>query len=196
MYVLTVECWKLAFVTKLTRPIWSQVDNTFTWSAPSPFGWVFDLFRGKIHWKAVSKGLETSLALGILYLIRCSLHAAALKKNVANLIRKETITEEETKYKGVYESPRLPLKAFHRRKFSEALDEETTVRIHHGNGKSENGTSKRFEMVAAKPTNKGLQEILHPYGINQVVGAFIGSFGIVPSVAATTTMYSVSVRNF
>jgi hypothetical protein len=41
-----------------------------TWSPPAPFGVLAEWQR--IHWGAVKKGLSTAIALGFLYLIRCS----------------------------------------------------------------------------------------------------------------------------
>jgi hypothetical protein len=156
--------------------------------------------KGNVHWKSVLKGLDTSIALGILYLIRCSLHAAALKKNVSNLVREEKVvweTTDETHDASADEtSSRSPSPSnahWKRRKFSETLDEETTIKLfsdRYGDDTDDHITT-HTQMVAAKPSNLSLKEILFPYGVNQIVGALIGSFGIVPSVAATTTMYSV-----
>ena len=55
---------------------------------PSPFGTWFALIGNYVHWNAVWKGAEHMIALAVLYLLRASIHAAALKKNVHNLIRR------------------------------------------------------------------------------------------------------------
>ena len=59
-----------------------------SWTAPAPMGvWVM-LAHGDVHWPSFRAGISTMSALAFLYLIRCSLHAAALKKNVPNVTRK------------------------------------------------------------------------------------------------------------
>jgi hypothetical protein len=52
---------------------------------PAPFGVLHSI--NKVHWKAFQKGLPMVCALAFLYLIRCSLHTAALKKNIPLLTR-------------------------------------------------------------------------------------------------------------
>ena len=75
-----------------------------SWSPPAPFGFINELFRGKVHWGAVRAGLSTSIAMGFLYLIRCSVHGTALKKNIPNLCRKARDSDE------IILSPQLPTK--------------------------------------------------------------------------------------
>jgi MFS superfamily sulfate permease-like transporter len=58
---------------------------------PHPFGTWFAVFGRCVHWRAVFKGAEHMVALAILYLLRSSIHAAALKKNIHNLIRRVPI---------------------------------------------------------------------------------------------------------
>ena len=55
---------------------------------PRPFGTWFALFGQRVHPRAVVEGAEHMLALAILYLLRASIHAAALKKSVNNLRRR------------------------------------------------------------------------------------------------------------
>ena len=56
---------------------------------PLPFGVWFALLRGQVVWRAVWESIPTMLALAFLYIIRCSLHSAALKKNIPNVTRKK-----------------------------------------------------------------------------------------------------------
>lgn len=67
----------------------STGDSFWTsWTAPAPMGvWVM-MFHEDIHWPSFRSGISTMSALAFLYLIRCSLHAAALKKNIPNVTRK------------------------------------------------------------------------------------------------------------
>jgi hypothetical protein len=62
-----------------------------SWAPPVPFGVIHVLFDGSVHWKSVWNGLGDMLALAFLYLLRSSIHASALKKNITNLVRKEPI---------------------------------------------------------------------------------------------------------
>merc|ERR1712232_1085545 len=57
------------------------------WVPPAPFGVINALFHGYIHWGAVGDGLQTTFALAFLYIIRCSLHGTALKKNIPNFFK-------------------------------------------------------------------------------------------------------------
>lgn len=50
-------------------------------------GVIVMFFHGDVYWPAFRAGLSTMSALAFLYLIRCSLHAAALKKNIPNVTR-------------------------------------------------------------------------------------------------------------
>jgi hypothetical protein len=55
---------------------------------PLPFGVLVSLVRGEVVWEAFTASVPTVLALAFLYVIRCSLHSAALKKNIPNVTRK------------------------------------------------------------------------------------------------------------
>jgi MFS superfamily sulfate permease-like transporter len=55
---------------------------------PLPFGVLMSLVRGEVFWEAFRASVPTVLALAFLYVIRCSLHSAALKKNIPNVTRK------------------------------------------------------------------------------------------------------------
>lgn len=60
-----------------------------SWAPPAPFGLFPALFNGKVHWGAFQAGLPTAIALALLYVIRGSLHSAALKKNIPNVTREK-----------------------------------------------------------------------------------------------------------
>lgn len=45
--------------------------------------------------------------------------------------------------------------------------------------------------VQAKPTNVSLPTILTQYAQSVMISGLVGSFGVVPSVAASSTMYTV-----
>ena len=62
-----------------------------TYGPPHPFGFYFAAWRGQVVWEAAAAGIPTVLALAFLYVIRCSLHSAALKKNIPNVTRKKVV---------------------------------------------------------------------------------------------------------
>jgi hypothetical protein len=143
--------------------------------------------NGVVHWGAVYEGMSTVLALGFLYMIRCSVHGTALKKNIPNLSR--TVRSKDIVDRSPMRSTVQPpsLKA---RKFSEAVDIEAVMLPTSTAG---GGLEKPDSIVEhAKPTNISLKAILIPYGMSQFLAAVVGGFAITPSVAASTTMFSVS----
>jgi hypothetical protein len=58
---------------------------------PSPLGTWFAIWEQYVYWKAVLLGAKQMIALAILYLLRASIHATALKKNTLNLVRRVPI---------------------------------------------------------------------------------------------------------
>jgi hypothetical protein len=58
---------------------------------PNPLGTWFAIWEQYVYWKAVLLGAEQMIALAILYLLRASIHATALKKNTLNLVRRVPI---------------------------------------------------------------------------------------------------------
>ena len=59
------------------------------YTVPAPFAiWKMVIFDGNVHWPSFKAGISTMSSLAFLYLIRCSLHTAALKKNIPNVTRK------------------------------------------------------------------------------------------------------------
>ena len=62
-------------------------EEGFSWNPPLPFGVCAGVLRGKVYLPAVLKGLPVSLAMGLMYLLRCSLHVPALAKNSENLLK-------------------------------------------------------------------------------------------------------------
>ena len=77
-----------------------------SYGPPAPFGTWFAVWNGEVVWEAFFAGIPTMLSLVFLYVVRCSLHSAALKKNIPNVTRKKPhinesassiITGQETK---------------------------------------------------------------------------------------------------
>jgi hypothetical protein len=163
------------------------------WAPPAPFGVINQLFHGAVHWRAVGEGLSTALALGFLYLIRCSVHGAALKKNIPNLSRTVASAPDGTEEPSIILPPKILAKpaSIRMRKFSEAVDIEAVI-LPVGKGESSSSDKKAdVHVIHAKPTNISLKDILLPYGLSQFVAALVGGFAATPSVAASSTMFSV-----
>ncbi|KAL7572078.1 hypothetical protein ACA910_001722 [Epithemia clementina (nom. ined.)] len=158
------------------------------WVIPAPFGWVKSYFIKKsIHWGAVMSGMDTAIALAFLYLIRSSLHAPALRKNVTNLVRPELIesnnveTNNGNRHTSISESSNFTMG---NRTFSEVIDVENT------RGKDD-ATSSTFAMVPAKPTSLSVKEIMASYGYSTFVCALFGFLFITPNISISVTMYKL-----
>jgi hypothetical protein len=144
-----------------------------------------------VHWGAVYKGLSTTIATGFLYLIRCSVHGTALKKNIPNLSRKAK--QSDSSLSSLKPIPSLPLpKPVRSRKFSEAVDIEADMH-HHAATKGSDVNSNK--VVTAKPTNITLKEILLPYGYSQFISALVGGFAVTPAIAASSMMFTLGAEN-
>lgn len=89
------------------------------WAPPMPLGWIIALFKGKVPWSAVAKGINPAFSLAFLYLIRSSLHGAALKRNVSNIQRIAKAHDNRP--------PCSPNGPGRRRSFSEPVDIECNV---------------------------------------------------------------------
>jgi hypothetical protein len=72
---------------------------------PAPFAQIFAVFKGTVHWSTVYDGIGEMFALALLYLLRTSIHASALKKNVANLVYKERV--HRTTESSTEDAPRI-----------------------------------------------------------------------------------------
>ena len=158
------------------------------WATPAPFGWINGMIGGKVHWGAVAKGLETTVALSFLYMIRCSIHGTALKKNIPTLSRVEKINKDPVKeiIQPLPLSRKPTVVRAHQRKFSEALDidgaqPESTTPI----------DTNTTVVVTAKPTKASLKAILTQYGYSQLISGLVGGFAVIPCVATAPTMFMV-----
>ncbi len=147
------------------------------------------LCKGLVHWQAVANGMSTAIALGFLYVVRCSVHGAALKKNLPNLSR--TIKGADVIKEDIQSSPTIVRPVTIRtRQFSESVDIEAVMQI--APKLSALSTSKKADQVIhAPPSNISFKAILAPYGISQFVSALFGGFAITPAVGASSTLFSV-----
>jgi hypothetical protein len=85
----------------LVEVSWSNV-KVLKWDPPLPFGYVNGVFHGKVHWPAIIKGFPVALSMAVIYFIRCSVHAPALRKNSNNLLKwkseQDEVREDEKLY--------------------------------------------------------------------------------------------------
>jgi len=182
------------------------------WAPPAPFGvW---MVIHKVHWGAVRDGISTVVAMSSLYLIRCSVHGAALKKNISNLSRRvlNTPTTETTAASAEIKNEdgndglteRIPKSSYIKsRKFSEAVDIEAVMSLpvpHDiANSSSSNindpeAENAKYKIIQAKSTNKSLKTVSLAYGWSQVFNVVAGGFAITPSVASSCTMYMLGAE--
>lgn len=159
---------------------------------PSPFGWLNGVRLGDVNWGAVKAGLSETLTLSFLYLLRCTLQGAATRKNVSNLKQLVTSTEDAgpDQNTALLQSPRTK---FHMRRLSaEDLDIESVATPPAPSRRGGNKTNKPVqEYVYAKPPDVTLSAIVRQYAICNAVNALAGSFGVIPSISAAGTMYSL-----
>jgi hypothetical protein len=146
------------------------------WAPPAPFGVLHELTNGLVNWGAVWQGLSTSIAMGFLYLIRCSVHGTALKKNIPNLSRKVKLDKAANKSDTSLKPNKPPLlvrpKPIKSRKFSEAVDIEAVMYPSQSIPNSKVVENQSFKVECAKPTNIPLKAILLPYGEFEVAYFF------------------------
>lgn len=85
----------------LVEVSWSNV-KVLKWDPPLPFGYVNGVFHGKVHWPAIIKGFPVALSMAVIYFIRCSVHAPALRKNSNNLLKWKSEQDEACEDEKLY----------------------------------------------------------------------------------------------
>jgi hypothetical protein len=133
-------------------------------------------------------------------------HGAALKKNVPNLSRRvrfddpilvKSIDEDVVGSRVIKSVPKVKS-----HKFSERVDIEEVMRIQpskqatiRGDNKAgDDETKPQYYVYQAKPTSVTLKTISLTYGKSQLVSAMVGGFAITPSVAASSTMFTLGAE--
>lgn len=171
------------------------------WAPPAPAGWINSWAQGNVHWGAVQAGMSTAIALAFLYMIRCSLHGAALRKNIGLMERRvhanKVVTEEnghnddqESITKPSIGSIPAPVR-FRKRQVSEAVDLDffaTNIPTSH----EATNIETKWVVTQSKPTKHTLTEILAQYAYSQYICAFVGGLAMTPSIGPSATLYSVS----
>ena len=144
----------------------SYLPSYNTYGPPYPFGIWACLWRGNIHWEAYLQCIPTMIALACLYLVRSSLHSAAVKKNIPHVTRKRQAQE-----------------------LSSSQESSTTSTIIQT---SKNNTTDLPPKTNAPLT---LSKILEQgYGYSQLVAALVGGIAVAPSVAASQTLFQLGAE--
>jgi len=178
---------------------------------PAPFSMWYILFwnTGVVNWVAVQKGLSSMTTLAFLYLLRSSIHASALKKNISNLVRKEPreniseVTDKSSSHdmaSSLYQSIRISI---HQVNASLALPSKPSSLNRKDRKESENldiddmvvspqkNDEPPYDEIRAKMTGRSLEEIFIEYGYGLLLVAGVGGFGNCPTVATSNTMYAI-----
>jgi MFS superfamily sulfate permease-like transporter len=142
---------------------------------PYPFGVATSLIPNRstgsnIHWGAVQACLPTVAALSFLYLIRCSLHSAAVRKNTANVTRTSGPSNHD----------------------EEEYDDDD--RGADGSNVVERATVSAATKEPRTPVPTLGHILERGYGYSQLLTALVGGFPVAPSVAASVTMVKLGAE--
>jgi hypothetical protein len=119
--------------------------------------------NGYVHWPSFRAGISTMSALAFLYLIRCSLHAAALKKNVPHVTRKPPEAA----------SPVIS-----------GCPSQHSIRSFRNHSSSRHAKQRRNPISIGTILECG-------YGYSQLLTACTGGIMVAPAVAASLTLFKV-----
>lgn len=146
---------------------------TLSWkeyALPAPFGVWVSVWRGDVFWEAFFAGMPMMMALVLLYLVRCSLHSAALKKNIPNVTRKPEHLNQHDNESSI----------------SSSIRGSYSLRSSKGRTTS---TSTRATKRKGPLTLNFILE--HGYGYSQLLNGLVGGIAIAPSVAASLTLFKL-----
>lgn len=137
---------------------------TLSWeqyALPVPVGLWVSVWRGDVFWEAYLAGMPMMLALVLLYLVRCSLHSAALKKNIPQVTRKpeRNIDEDDSTIQASIRS---------------SSARKTSLRR----------SGKKIPLTLNLILELG-------YGYSQLLNGLVGGIAIAPSVAASLTLFKL-----
>ena len=174
---------------------------------PAPLGSWAAVVAGHVNWKAVGDGLGHMAALAFLYLLRSSIHASAMKKNVGNLVRRipmdhtlerepntdqESLLETTTRRKN--QRPSVLSKLTQSiRMVQMSMQDPKALKPQTTNTVPSNASTHRIEYreIRATPPRRSLESIFREYSYALFVVAMVGGFGVCPTVATSNTMYAI-----
>lgn len=155
------------------RVSWSNVD-AIKWEPPMPFGVILGTYQGKVHFPALLEGLPIAISMALIFFIRCSLHAPALRKTSNNLLK---WSDEEDKN-----------------------DERQISSQFEGSGGEEDwfvedvcdlSDSNRKSTRALNSMNLSISDTFLIYGKILSVNGLAGGFACLPSVGSGVTLYKI-----
>jgi len=156
-----------------------------SYGPPAPFGVAVAAFRNdnEVLWEAVTNGVPTILALAFLYLIRCSLHAAAVRKNIPQVTRKPNL-----------QSSSSPINPVHNDPSSGAEAASSLAGIREEEGRIDD-TDKSQDKQKKKTKPPSIGEILEKgYGFTLLLASVSGGIAVAPSLAASITMFRLGAE--
>jgi MFS superfamily sulfate permease-like transporter len=146
---------------------WSNVD-AIKWEAPMPFGVIMGILQGKVYFPAVIKGLPIALSMGLIFFIRCSLHAPALRKTSNNLLKWRDDQEKNV------DSQR-----------SNGIEEEPWIIGGYQSDIEDNDQSIMTD------TNLPMADVFNAYGKILAINGLAGGFACLPSIGVGGTMFKI-----
>jgi MFS superfamily sulfate permease-like transporter len=161
----------------------------FSWNPPLPFGVFVGVLRGNVYLPAIIKGLPVSLAMGLMYLLRCSLHVPALQKNSETLLKwaeDQELQIRAMKSKEAIKSPTLEnyenvedrLRTFSEEScYNQDADE------------IENNQVSKVEKKA-----HSVSDIYVWYGKCLCISGLAGGSATIPSMGASITLFKMGAR--
>lgn len=146
--------------------------SSSTWGenygAPMPFGvWVSLWQGGIVNWQAFMAGVPMMVSLVLLYLVRSSLHSAALKKNIPLVTRRQQAPNQASSDS-----------------FSGSIN-ASSIR-----------SSKSLPASTKSKIPLTLGTILETgYGYSQICSGVIGGIAVAPAMAASLTLFKLKAEN-
>ena len=174
---------------ELSIPVLHKDNGSFlaSWVPPIPFGHWGAMLQGQVHWRAVRSGLKDMFLLALLYLLRSSIHASAMKKNINNLVcKKRNKTDADAEINTTYrQMPSSPISVYPSRTTSDsrrswfarlAMDaiEEKVRLVNEGlQGHNTSGGRQSIRPTSPPETNTGpLSEVVVPIHENKATTAY------------------------
>lgn len=156
------------------RVSWGNVD-AIRWEAPMPFGVLNGIIQGKVHVPALVEGLPVALSMGLIYFIRCSLHAPALRKNSNNLLKWRDDQEQKKQNAASTRS----------------IESETEAWAVGGGYKSD----EEIDQDVMTPTNLPLSDVFNAYGRILSINGLAGGFAALPSIGVAGSMFKIGAAH-
>lgn len=150
---------------------WNNVD-AIKWEPPLPFGIIAGIMQGKAHIPAIVAGLPTVLSMALIYFIRCSVHAPALRKNSNNLLK----WKEEQANSNDSDKHRSSIAVGDDEFFWEDINDTDSNR-----------------QSAVTNTSLSMSDIFWSYGKLICVNGLSGGFACLPTVSVAGTLFKIGV---